>query len=89
MPATPTRQVQIDLGRPAQTAAFSILQFRQRQPHIVDLDGARRCRRFVQSEMHVTRPALLSFRQFFPHGNRPFQQAILISQVKGEMSEFA
>jgi hypothetical protein len=39
----------------------------ERQPHIVNLDGARRYRRLAQSEIVVTRPAptLRPFRQLF------------------------
>jgi hypothetical protein len=57
----------------------------------VNLDWARRYRRPAQSEILVTRPAptFRPFRQLFPHGVQSLQQAISITEVKGEMSEFA
>lgn len=58
---------------------------------VINLDWTRRYRRLAQSEMLVTRPALTlrSFRQLFSASVQSFRQAIPISEVKGEMSEFA
>jgi hypothetical protein len=58
---------------------------------VVNLDWTRRYRRLAQSEMLVTRPtrAFLSFCQLFPHGIQSFQQAIIVSAVKGKLSDFA
>jgi hypothetical protein len=42
----------------------------QRQPHVVNLDGARHCRCLTQSKIIVARPASVfqPLRQPFPHG---------------------